>query len=58
MVLAMPQGIGLPFALTPMEITIGVKGKKAWRVRLCMVDIDPDAEYGTISSLKNGYSFK
>jgi len=41
MVLAMPQGIGIPFALTPMEIAIGVKGKRGECA--FMVDIDPDA---------------
>ena len=43
MILAMPQGIGLPLALTPMEIAIGVKGKRGE----CgyAVDIDPDAQF-------------
>lgn len=43
MVLAMPQGIGLPFALTPMEITIGVKGKQGECAYV--VDIDPDGKF-------------
>ncbi len=43
MILAMPQGIGLPFALTPMEIAIGVKGKRGECAY--MVDIDPDAQF-------------
>lgn len=43
MVLAMPQGVGLPFALTPMEITIGVKGKRGECA--FMVDIEPDGQF-------------
>ena len=41
MVLAMPRGLGQPFALTPMEIAIGVKGKRGECA--FTVDIDPDA---------------
>lgn len=43
MVLAMPQGVGLPFVLTPMEITIGIRGKKGECAYV--VDIEPDAEF-------------